>query len=512
MDELARCYRVLGLEPGASLEEVKSAYRDLVNVWHPDRFGHNERLRSKAEEQLKEINLAYDYLLAHAGEQNALQRQAETQEPSQAAAPGEQEKHEVDPQTEAPGAGNGFRNILFLVVGFVLLAGGILWWHSRHHTNSNQEAGAAVKGGSSSPETNVARNEEPTNTPAGIAATNVTTGLESTNSVTASRNILESMVPMNNVEVVKGTEGVTLTLGGQWSYIESPKSARPPLVIRTRARTELNNIRLYYGVVGRVIFNWELNPAELRVHDPLTGRLTAVGGKGMLTTKEWHDIAWEISTNAMKIRVDGDVRFEGKGYYGSLSGFPAIGPTDSPVTVSSFAVDSDVPEPTNVLVSRTHPVVGDILDSMTPMENGKVMKDAEGVAITPTDQPAPYLKSKETFSPPFVIRTRAKTESRNLRVYCGDGFVILNWEVNPLEMRVRDPLNKHDTGVPGKGIILPNTWHDIVWAVTTNGMSFSVDGQVRYQNRNDYHGLNAWAGIGPAWSKVTVDYFAVGKQ
>jgi hypothetical protein len=320
------------------------------------------------------------------------------------------------------------------------------------------------------------------------------------------------MVPMNNIEVMKGAEGVNLICKGDWTYIESPKSARPPLIIRTRAKTELNNIRLYYGVVGRVIFNWEQNPAELRVHDPLTGKLTAVGGKGMLTTKEWHDIAWEISTNSMKITVDGDVRFEGQGYFSSLSGFPAIGPTDSPVTVSSFVVDSAVPEPANVLVSRTHPVVGDILDSMTPMENGKVTKDAEGVALTSTDHPAPYLKSKETFSPPFVIRTRAKTESRNLRVYCGDGFVIMNWEVNPLEMRVRDPLNKHDTGVPGKGLILPNTWHEIVWAVTTNSMSFSVDGQVRYQNRNDYRGLNAWTGIGPAWSRVTVDYFAVSKQ
>jgi hypothetical protein len=330
--------------------------------------------------------------------------------------------------------------------------------------------------------------------------------------VNPSGNILESMVPLNNVRVAKGPEGVTLTSGGDWSYIESPKSARPPLVIRTRAKTELNNIRLYYGVLGRVIFNWEQNPVELRVHDPLTGKLTAVGGKGMVTTKEWHDIAWEISTNAMKIIVDGEVRFEGKGFYGSLSGFPAIGPADSPVTVSSFAVDSDTPEPISVLVSRNHPVAGDILDSMVPMENGRVTKGMEGTMIAPADQPGPYLKSKETFSPPFVIRTRAKTDSRNLRVYCGDGFVILNWEVNPLEMRVRDPLNKRDTGVSGKGVIFPNTWHEIVWAVTTNGMSFSVDGQLRYQNRNDYRGLNAWAGIGPAWSKVTVDYFSVSKQ
>jgi curved DNA-binding protein CbpA len=512
MDELARCYRVLGLEPGTSLEEVKSAYRDLVNVWHPDRFGHNERLRSKAEEQLKEINRAYEYLLAQAGQENALERKTEVEEPSQTAAQAGQEKHEVNSETEAREGGSAFRNIVFLVIGFVVLVGGILWWRSRHQTNSIEEAGAAVKGGSLSRETNVARSEVPTKTPPENASTNVTSVPDSTNSSTVSGNILESMVPMNKVAVVKGPEGLTLTSGGDWSYIESPKSARPPLVIRTRAKTELNNIRLYYGVVGRVIFNWEQNPAELRVHDPLTGKLTVVGGKGMLTTKEWHDIAWEISTNAMKIIVDGEVRFEGKGYYGSLSGFPAIGAADSPVTVSSFVVDSDTPEPTSVLVSRTHPVAGDILDSMVPMENGKVTKESEGLVLTPTDQPGPYLKSKETFTPPLVIRTRAKTDSRNLRVYCGDGFVILNWEVNPLEMRVRDPLNKRDAGVTGKGLILPNTWHDIVWAVTTNGMSFSVDGQVRYQNRSDYRGLNGWTGIGPAWSKVTVDYFAVSKQ
>jgi curved DNA-binding protein CbpA len=512
MEELARCYRVLGLEPGTSLEEVKSAYRDLVNVWHPDRFGHNERLRSKAEEQLKEINRAYEYLMAYAGQENALQRQAESQEPLQATPPGEQEKREVDLEAKASGRGSGFRNIVLVISGFMLLAGGILWWRSRHQTNSIPEAGPAVNGGSVPADTNVARSEEPSKTTAGNASTNITSNHDSTNSGTPSGNILESMVPMNKVEVVKAAEGVTLTSRGDWSYIESPKSARLPLVIRTRAKTELNNIRLYYGVLGRVIFNWELNPAELRVHDPLTGKLTAVSGKGMLTTKEWHDIVWEISTNAMKISVDGDVRFEGKGYYSSLSGFPAIGPADSPVTVSSFAVDSEVPEPTNVLVSRVHPVAGDILDSMVPMENGKVTKGTEGTVITPADQPGPYLKSKETFSPPFVIRTRAKTESRNLRVYCGDGFVILNWEINPLEMRVRDPLNKHDTGVSGKGLILPNTWHDIVWVVTTNSMSFCVDGQVRYQNRSDYRGLNAWAGIGPAWSKVTIDYFAVSKQ
>jgi curved DNA-binding protein CbpA len=34
----------------------------LANVWHPDRFVGNPRLQKKAEEKLKEINAAYEYI------------------------------------------------------------------------------------------------------------------------------------------------------------------------------------------------------------------------------------------------------------------------------------------------------------------------------------------------------------------------------------------------------------------------------------------------------------------
>lgn len=58
-----RLYAVLELVPGASAEDVKAAYIDLVKVWHPDRFhGESSRLREKAERKLKEINEAYEKL------------------------------------------------------------------------------------------------------------------------------------------------------------------------------------------------------------------------------------------------------------------------------------------------------------------------------------------------------------------------------------------------------------------------------------------------------------------
>lgn len=59
-----KAYEILGIGADASLEAVKLAYRDLVNVWHPDRFQQNPRLKEKAEQQLQEINQAYDVVLA----------------------------------------------------------------------------------------------------------------------------------------------------------------------------------------------------------------------------------------------------------------------------------------------------------------------------------------------------------------------------------------------------------------------------------------------------------------
>jgi hypothetical protein len=65
MDDIKRFYEILGLKPGASEEDVKRAFRDLVQVWHPDRFSHNSSLQKKVEEKLKEINIAYEAVKTH---------------------------------------------------------------------------------------------------------------------------------------------------------------------------------------------------------------------------------------------------------------------------------------------------------------------------------------------------------------------------------------------------------------------------------------------------------------
>lgn len=62
-------YEVLGIREGASQEEIKVAYREMVKKYHPDKYQNNP-LADLAEEKLQEINEAYDYLTKNSGSGN----------------------------------------------------------------------------------------------------------------------------------------------------------------------------------------------------------------------------------------------------------------------------------------------------------------------------------------------------------------------------------------------------------------------------------------------------------
>jgi hypothetical protein len=69
-DDIHRSYKILGLSPDASIEARKQAYKDLVKVWHPDRFSHDPRLQQKAQEKLQEINEAYEKIKSLTNDQS----------------------------------------------------------------------------------------------------------------------------------------------------------------------------------------------------------------------------------------------------------------------------------------------------------------------------------------------------------------------------------------------------------------------------------------------------------
>lgn len=61
-DAMDEYYEILGIAPGASKDEIKKAYRQMVKVWHPDRFPNDPELQRKGTEKVKQINEAYERL------------------------------------------------------------------------------------------------------------------------------------------------------------------------------------------------------------------------------------------------------------------------------------------------------------------------------------------------------------------------------------------------------------------------------------------------------------------
>lgn len=59
--DINNAYKILGLKPGTSSGQLKRAYRELVKIWHPDRF-IDQKQKQEAEERIKKINVAYNIL------------------------------------------------------------------------------------------------------------------------------------------------------------------------------------------------------------------------------------------------------------------------------------------------------------------------------------------------------------------------------------------------------------------------------------------------------------------
>ncbi|MBT3647764.1 MAG: DnaJ domain-containing protein [Flavobacteriales bacterium] len=58
-----RYYRILEIEPGATQEEIKKAYRKMAKKYHPDRLGDvGDEVSSAAIEKFRQVQEAYDKL------------------------------------------------------------------------------------------------------------------------------------------------------------------------------------------------------------------------------------------------------------------------------------------------------------------------------------------------------------------------------------------------------------------------------------------------------------------
>jgi curved DNA-binding protein CbpA len=101
--EIADCYRLLGLRAGASYEEIKSSYRRLARIYHPDANPSNQQ---QANEKFIQLTEAYRKLSSVVSPSNLSSPNLERKETARTKASGPRDRPASTPprqvRTSAP--------------------------------------------------------------------------------------------------------------------------------------------------------------------------------------------------------------------------------------------------------------------------------------------------------------------------------------------------------------------------------------------------------------------------
>lgn len=74
MKRIVAARKLLGVEKGATLQELKTIYRTFMKEWHPDKIQDNPSAKLEAEEKSKGFIEAYHLLVSVSPETHELQR------------------------------------------------------------------------------------------------------------------------------------------------------------------------------------------------------------------------------------------------------------------------------------------------------------------------------------------------------------------------------------------------------------------------------------------------------
>lgn len=68
VQQVDSAYKILGIEPDVTDDEIKKAYREMAKKYHPDKVAYlGEDVRKSAEQRLQEVNEAYDKIRKQRG-------------------------------------------------------------------------------------------------------------------------------------------------------------------------------------------------------------------------------------------------------------------------------------------------------------------------------------------------------------------------------------------------------------------------------------------------------------
>lgn len=117
-------------------------------------------------------------------------------------------------------------------------------------------------------------------------------------------------------EIISAT-GILLTSNQGWGIpLSTPCSFRPPVDITIVARADPTNVRIRYAA-EQVIFNWEMQPSQLRIDGGPANGLHKIGA-GSIPVGQDVTIRWLVTPSSQDIYVDGELRFHHSGDYSHI--------------------------------------------------------------------------------------------------------------------------------------------------------------------------------------------------
>jgi hypothetical protein len=141
--------------------------------------------------------------------------------------------------------------------------------------------------------------------------------------------------PEHITALVEKGRGSPVKLEGTQS-ITTRATFKPPVQITIVAKTDSTDLRIGYAA-NEVIFNWSVNPQQLRV-DGGSANGQHKAGAGKIPTNKYVTIKWVVTTTKQSIYVDDEMRFEHSGDYSKIDNPVSVLSNNSKVTAKTIRV------------------------------------------------------------------------------------------------------------------------------------------------------------------------------
>ena len=141
--------------------------------------------------------------------------------------------------------------------------------------------------------------------------------------------------PEHITALVEKGLGSPVKLEGTQS-ITTRATFKPPVQITIVAKTDSTDLRIGYAA-NEVIFNWSVNPQQLRIDGGLANGQHKAGA-GKIPTNKYVTIKWVVTASKQSIYVDDELRFEHSGDYSKIDNPVSILSNKSKVTARTIRV------------------------------------------------------------------------------------------------------------------------------------------------------------------------------